>query len=293
MSKVNEKTQSQWVCVLCGNDSRELFQVDGIGVRECHHCGHQFAGVEADESHIKKVYGDDYFNGGGAGYHDYFAEERLLRSRGKWYAKLLSRFTKPGTALKIGCAAGFGTAALVEAGWDVEGIEPNEAMARYGREKLGLRIQCGSLEAIPIDRQFDLVTMLQVLAHFANPREAMEKASNAVKPGGLLVIETWDRGSLSAKFFGKRWHEYAPPSVLHWFTKAELDDLARSFGMKRIGVGRPSKWIDAGHARSLLTHKVGRNPVWRTALAASRIIPDRFPIPYPSEDLFWAIYRKE
>lgn len=58
-----------------------------------------------------------------------------------------------------------------------------------------------------------------------------------------------------ARLFGKNWHEYSPPSVLHWFSKRGLIRLADRAGFEPIAQGRPSKWIDAGHAKSLLQFK--------------------------------------
>ena len=73
------------------------------------------------------------------------------------------------------------------------------------------------LENLPVDDEYDAVSMIQVLPHFIDPKRAMAVVTKVLKPGGLLLIETWNRDSWTARLFGKNWHEYSPPSVLHWF----------------------------------------------------------------------------
>ena len=71
-------------------------------------------------------------------------------------------------------------------------------------------------------------------------------------PGGVWVIETWDRESVVARLLGRRWHEINPPSVLHWFSRRSLDALLASLGFERVARGRPRKTIGADHVRALL-----------------------------------------
>ncbi len=271
-------------CPLCNSPSEFAFVAKGIDVLDCTACGHRFAGIEADEQHVASIYADYYFVGGGAGYTDYAAEAEMLRRRGRDYAAKVARHTTTGRMLDVGAAAGYIIEGFVESGWSGIGLEPNAAMATLGGER-GLDIEQGSLEAFSAEDRFDLVSMIQVAAHFYDPRAAFEKAHSLLKPGGLLLIETWDRGSISARMFGKNWHEYSPPSVLNWFTKDGLDAFLSSVGFARIDGGRPSKKISGGHVRSLLKYRLGDNFLLK-------LIPAGINFPYPSEDLFWALYKK-
>ncbi len=71
-----------------------------------------------------------------------------------------------------------------------------------------------------------IITMIQVMAHFVDPLDAFDRVARANKNDGLCLIETWNCQSLTARLFGKAWHEYSPPSVLHWFSPARLARLA-------------------------------------------------------------------
>jgi SAM-dependent methyltransferase len=165
-------------------------------------------------------------------------------------------------------------------------------MAEYASRRFGLDVVAASFEDWGSARAFDLVTMLQVLPHFVDPRGAMVKAARLLRPGGHVVIETWNRASWTARVLGRHWHEYSPPSVLHWFSVGGLTRLARDVGLEPVGRGRPAKWILAGHAKSVLRAKAEGSVVNRVLLGAARWVPDRVAVPYPAEDLFWMLLRK-
>ncbi len=134
--------------------------------------------------------------------------------------------------------------------------------------------------------------MLQVLSHFVQPAKAVRTAAAALRSGGLLVIETWDRQSRTARLFGRFWHEYSPPSVPHWFTRGEVRALCARSGFMRVAGGRPRRRIALPHAVSLLGHALG---VPGAGLAAARFLARlRFApaIPYPGDDLFYEVFSR-
>lgn len=280
-------------CPLCSSTATRQFSTEGYWIDRCGHCGHEFAELGEASGHVSRVYGDSYFQGGGAGYTNYLAESALLRDRGRYYAKLLARFTQPGRLLDVGAAAGFIASGYAESGWRVSGVEPNDSMAKHGREQLGLDIRTGTLESLDSSEQFDVISIIQVMAHFVSPLEALSNAARLTAPGGFLLIETWNRDSWTRRLFGQSWHEYSPPSVLHWFTPESLEGAAARCGFQACGRGRPAKWIHSDHAVSLVRHKLDSTPLAFAGRLAEKIVPAGIPIPYPAEDLFWALFRKK
>lgn len=272
-------------CPLCDSESKFAFEAKGYPLRDCLKCGHRFAEI-SNENHVEEVYDDSYFMGGGAGYSDYLAEGEMLQKRGKSYAAILRKYAEAGSILDIGSAAGFILKGLTDEGWIGYGIEPNPSMAEYGIDKLGLEILTGDFESFATNEKFDLISMIQVAAHFHQPRKAFGNASGFLRQDGLLLIESWDRDSFSARIFGKNWHEYSPPSVLHWYSLDGLSKFLEEFGFEKIASGRPSKKISGEHARSLLRYRLGDNFLLK-------LIPGKVNFPYPAEDLFWALYQKK
>lgn len=274
-------------CPLCNSESKFAFAAKGFDLRDCVRCSHRFTAISADEAHVAETYNDEYFSGGGAGYSDYLQEAEMLEKRGRMYAKILEKHSsEKGKMLDVGAAAGFLLNGFVAEKWKGIGLEPNAEMAKFGREKLKLEIKQGSLEAFETNEKFDLISMIQVAAHFYEPRKAFEKAFDLLNENGFLLVETWNRDSLSAKIFGRNWHEYSPPSVLQFFSEKGLTDFLTTFGFEKIVRGRPSKKISGAHAKSLLKYRLGDNFLLK-------LIPDNLNFPYPSEDLFWALFRKQ
>ena len=263
------------------------FAIGGIPVLDCPACRHRFAGWIPSDSHIESVYGDSYFHGGGAGYPNYLSDGNLLRSHGRRYGKLLTCFHRPGRLLDVGTAAGFLLQGMADSGWTGEGVEPNAAMAGYGCDRLGLTVHHGTLDTAELAGRFDAVAFIQVLAHLPDPPATFRRADALTEPGGVWLIETWDCASRTARLLGSAWHEYSPPSVLHWWSPPVLNRTLAELGYRLRGTGKPQKWIGLRHAKSLLMHKYGG--IAGRLLAA---IPDGLALPYPSEDLFWSVYEK-
>ncbi|KXJ98624.1 MAG: type 11 methyltransferase [Acidobacteria bacterium OLB17] len=272
-------------CPLCSSAAKEALVAKGIPILDCTDCGHRFYNVNATPFAPAEIYNDAYFDGGGAGYSDYRADRQLLVERGRMYARKLERFTSPGRILDVGAACGYILKGFVDEGWEGIGLEPNASMAAFAADDVGVAVRTGTLEETEIDGKFDLVSMIQVAAHFYDPAAAFARARGLLAENGLLLIETWDRASFSARILGKHWHEYSPPSVVHWFTPKGLTDFLSHNGFERIAGGRPSKWISGGHARSLLKYRLGERKILD-------LIPSWIKIPYPAEDLFWALFRK-
>lgn len=275
-------------CVLCADAARTEFEKNGHPIFSCSGCGHWFSLPESQADHVEAVYGDDYFFGGKQGYPNYLDESALLRKRGSKYAKRIAEFTPPGTMLDVGAAAGFLLKGFTDAGWSGVGLEPNPGMVRYGTDELGLDMRRGTLEDFEADRTFDLVSMIQVVAHFRDIRRAFATLRDVTRDGGLLLIETWNRKSLTARLTGRRWHEYSPPSVLHWFDPAGLERVLEGFGFQAVKCGRTLKWISVRHALSLASYVLGD----RSSESLQFRVSPSLAVPYPSEDLFWAVYQK-
>lgn len=269
-----------------------LFQKLDYWIHECKKCKHHFTHLKATHEHTQKIYDDDYFFGGGDGYPDYLSGANLLVAHGRRYGKLLKQYLQPGTVLDVGAAAGFILKGLADAGWKGEGIEPNARLAEYACKELGLAVRAGTLEQFKTDARYDVVTMIQVAAHFYNVRSAFQVAAELTRPGGYWLIETSNKDSLVARVMGKNWHLYSPPSVLNFFTPETLNKLAQQYGFREVARGRPSKWLKGNHVKSLVSHKLQGSRLERPGNILWKAFPDEVSVPYPSFDLFWGLYRK-
>lgn len=278
-------------CPLCASTSEKLFNKDGYDICSCSNCEHVFAAYDVPSDHVRRIYGDEYFFGGGDGYPNYLLEGKILLAHGRRYGRVLARYTPCGKVLDVGSAAGFVLQGLQDCGWKGRGLEPNARMAAHAREQLGLFVERETLEHYDDAQRYDLLTMIQVLPHFNDLRAALRAAARLTKPGGYWLIETWNRRSFVARMFGKQWHEFSPPSVLHWFSPESLRRMLASYGLHEVARGRPSKWIGSAHAKTLLQYKLNGNRAGRIIARMLEAMPENAVLPYPAFDLFWGLYR--
>src|SRR5689334_10671466 len=149
----------------CKEERKLIFKKREHAILECKKCGHRFTEIEDHGDHLSSVYSDEYFFEGKDGYPNYLEQRDLLFEQGKRYAQLILRYTKQGKVLDVGCAAGFILKGFEQGGWICSGVEPNDSMAAYGREKLNLDIKTGSIEVFTTTEKFDLVNLIQVIGH--------------------------------------------------------------------------------------------------------------------------------
>ncbi len=276
-------------CFICGNPLRRVLRTRGYWVRKCDHCQYRAAEYAPPADHTASLYADAYFFGGGAGYPDYLQEARLLYSYGEYYSQLVSQYAAPGRVLDVGAAAGYILKAFVDRGWEGQGLEPNLGMAEYARTTIGLDVSHGVVESFSSPHRFDLVCLIQVAAHFFDPVAAFRSIAQLTAPGGLWLVETWNPASRIARLFGRYWHEYSPPTALHYYTPEALTRLAATYGMTVVARGRPRKRLTLDHAKSLLVHLL---PRWRIIGRIADLIPGGLTIPYYGDDVYWILFRK-
>ncbi len=280
------------VCPVCDARSRDVFSVGEYDIMGCTDCKHRFVAGRLDQQHVGEMFGDAYFTEGGAGYPDYLRLADIKTEHGRRYVDLLARHVPTGRVLDVGAAAGFVLKAFVDRGWDGVGLEPNIHMAEYGRKQLGLDMRSSTLEEFQCNEQFDLVNLIQVVGHFYDLRAAMESAAALTKPGGSWLVEYWDASSLVAKAMGSRWHNYVPPSVIHWFGRSDMDRLMAGFGFSRVATGAPKKYVDGSYLKSFLKYTIRAWPSSPALAKGLDLIPDDMRVRYPAFDLKWALFRE-
>lgn len=280
-------------CPVCGTSNTEIkFLKNGYKIVSCPACRHLFTDFEPTEDDVNQIYSDDYFFNGGAGYEDYTLEKDMLIKRGAYYADKIKKNISGGKLLDIGAAAGFILKGFEERGWTGVGIDPNGRMAEYGTKIVGVHVEKGTIENLELNEKFDLVLMIQVVAHIPNVRNSIRKIHQLLKPNGFVLIETWDKDSLTARILGKHWYEFSPPGTLNYFSKKTLNKLMVDNNFLNIANGTPKKKIHSAHAKSLIKHKLSESKTLSWMAGITSLIPGNLILPYPSEDLFWSLYKR-
>ncbi|MBM4395998.1 MAG: class I SAM-dependent methyltransferase [Deltaproteobacteria bacterium] len=274
-------------CPVCGNGSAPLCRVGAWTYLSCPSCGVAWLDGVAGAPEAPALYDEAYFRGAAhGGYPDYLADEELHRRNARdrlgWISE--AGLAVPGALLDVGCAAGFVLDEARIAGWRVAGVDLSPFAIRVARDRFGLRVWGRLAEVDAPDGTFDVVTFFQVLEHMPDPAAALAKAARLLRPGGLLLVETWDRDSLVARWLGRLWQQVTPPSVVFLFGRESLGRLLAVSGFGEITSRAVAKRVRLRHALALLADKHPRllGPVAR---GAARLRLDRLAVPYRLGDL--------
>jgi 2-polyprenyl-6-hydroxyphenyl methylase/3-demethylubiquinone-9 3-methyltransferase len=104
------------------------------------------------------------------------------------------------TAADVGCGAGLLAEPLARLGAAVTGVDPapeniEAARAHAAGQGLAIDYRVGGVEALR--GRFDLMTSLEVLEHAADSRAFVQGLADALAGGGLLILSTPNRTSMS------------------------------------------------------------------------------------------------
>lgn len=131
--------------------------------------------------------------------------------------------------LDIGCAGGAFPVAARELGFDAVGIEPSRWMADFARRTYGLDVRDGILKpGIFPPGSFDMVTLWDVIEHVPQPSEVLDLAFELLKPGGLLLVNYPDIGSIVARMLGRRWPFWLSVHLFYYTRATMARQLAKA-----------------------------------------------------------------
>ena len=131
--------------------------------------------------------------------------------------------------LDVGCAGGAFLVAAREMGFTVTGIEPARWMAAYGREHYQLDIREGILEPGSFEaHSFDVITLWDVIEHLPQPLETLQIVRSLLKPGGVLLVNYPDIGTLPARVLGRRWPFWLSVHLIYYTRKTMTEQLRRA-----------------------------------------------------------------
>jgi SAM-dependent methyltransferase len=285
-------------CVACGcRLSDALFDVGEYTYVACPGCGLAHLDPRPGAFELAACFDESYFTGGIAGgYDDYERDEPLHRRNARARVARAARFAevhagRPVRLLDVGCAHGYVIDAARAMGWQAEGVEISPALLGRLRGR-GVRVE-ERLGDVAGERPgtFDVVTAYQVLEHVADPAVFLADAVRCLRPGGVLVVQLWDRASAVARLSGRHWHVIAPPSVAWLHARRPVELMLDRSGAARLAYERVPTWVSLGFVASLLDAPRRAAPI-ASAGRVLRRLPAGWRVRYPLHDLVEVFARR-
>jgi len=239
-------TLTSYPCPICeSTESAHLYTIKGFSIGRCAHCGLVFVNPRISNDQLFEIYANQYFRSEDNGYEDYELTAHLrIKTFEKWYAEI-EPFLKPGkgSALDIGCAAGYFLQVLSEKGWETEGIELETGMISLLRNK-GYTIYNTPLEFFGEQKKYTLITLFDVVEHLPNLHTNIEKLAAILDKDGCIAIVTPDFGSRQRRMLGKRWFQFKPKEHIQYFTEKTLGRAIERHGLHIVHTSACGQYAD-------------------------------------------------
>jgi len=230
MSSLPDFMTEDIFCCVCGNTDPGAFtlkyQKPKYAVVVCKQCDHHFIPsyyrkrIEYTQYKNAQVY-DAVKNG----------NNWVKIQRHKLRFKFIQKFIKKGKLFDLGAGWGHFMLAGKELGYDVYGIEIAEQPYLYCVNDLKLPVDHIDFFTMDESRQFDLITMWDVLEHIDHADTFIDKCNKLVKPGGYLFLQVPQIDSYFAERQKDNWKMMGLDHV-NYFSKKTMTRLLKQHGFE-------------------------------------------------------------
>ncbi len=167
---------------------------------------------------------------------------------------------KNGNLLDVGSGTGHFASTMQKAGWQVTGLEPDEA-AR------AVALQEHSIELLPSgelfnlsEKRFNAITLWHVLEHVHDVKKYIQTFKKLLSDNGKLFIAVPNYTSYDAEKYKEYWAAYDVPRHLYHFTPNTMQWLMKECGLKIVAV-KPM-WFDSFYVSLLSSKYKNGNTKW-------------------------------
>lgn len=212
-------------CPVCdGRERRPDLGKYGVTLMHCLGCGARYG--DQIPANAADVYGpEDYVSFSLADTEDHF---RYRRDRfGRERVGILERHCgnlKSKRILDVGCGNGYFLAAAQEKCDHCYGTEFSPRLREFAIQKTGLPVFDNAPGDLP-ERDFDIITLFDVIEHIAEPVPFMNRVTELLKPGGCILIFTPNFDSFSIRVMGEHSSIVDPTEHLVLYTIPSMQYL--------------------------------------------------------------------
>lgn len=228
-------------CPCCGAGDVRPRRLGPHRLQQCAACGTVRSPQIADPA---AVYADGYHDGQDGffldtdrpGLHAYL--QRAYQHR---LARIAQVATPPGRLLDVGCGRGDFLVSAREVGWEVTGVELVASAARTARDRHQLDVRAGRIEDADLEpASYDVVCGLHVVEHVLDVTAFLRQLAAVTRPGGHVVVEVPNFGSLLRRVQGGAWKHLRPREHVAHFTAGTLAAALSRAGLRPVTTSSPS-----------------------------------------------------
>jgi 2-polyprenyl-3-methyl-5-hydroxy-6-metoxy-1,4-benzoquinol methylase len=212
---------------------------------QCRHCTLVYANPRWSPEHILAAYT-------GVEDNTYLSEREGRELTFSRHLCALERIVGPAAGrslLDVGAYIGVFVETAAASGWDAWGVEPSEWAAAEAQGR-GLNVIQGTLDAPQLGtRQFDMITLWDVIEHLADPAAVLRQVHERLRPGGWVTVHTMDIGAPVARLMGPRW-PWLMDMHLYYFSRQTLAALLAASGFEPVWTGPQGRYLRLGYLSS-------------------------------------------
>ena len=244
-----EQNRKQVNCVGCDHPTSTLdFIKQGFCYRLCDSCGSLFVSPRPSEENFQSFYEDSESS-------RYWAEiffpavaeprrEKIFRPRVSALQDMCqSRGVDVQTIVDVGAGYGIFLEEWKRDDPNVEAIaiEPSLDLAETCRNK-GLTVKPVTLENVNAsDIEADVAVCFEVLEHVHDPFVFLQKMSDLVRPGGLVMISTLSIDGFDLQVLGRKSDQISPPHHINFLSCDGMKALFSRVDLQEVSVTTPGK----------------------------------------------------
>lgn len=141
-------------------------------------------------------------------------------------------YRKTGNLFEVGAGQGAFLKAARDRGWNASGNELSPRGAQQARDASGAEILVGPMEQIELAADnYDIFLLNNVFEHLVSPHAVLRKLAKALRPGGVIFVQTGNASSLSLWARPQHW-VYFHPGHLHFPTLGTLQLYCDTAGLE-------------------------------------------------------------
>jgi 2-polyprenyl-3-methyl-5-hydroxy-6-metoxy-1,4-benzoquinol methylase len=154
-----------------------------------------------------------------------------------YWVALVGRYAPPaGTLIEIGCGHGGLLRELRKLGFECIGVEVDPKSAAYARMRTGVDVREGMFPGVALPAA-DVFISIDVLEHSTDPAAFVCGAANALKPGGVVLLQTAiERGEYLVPFAPRFREAFDDIEHTTIFTERSIRQLAARAGLEIVSL---------------------------------------------------------